>query len=344
MKWRKGFKMKNSDVLVSVIMPVYDVKEYLGDCLRSVLGQSYENLEIILVDDKSSDGGGKIADRFAKMDSRIRVIHKKKNEGLNMARKTGFDDSKGDLIIFVDSDDMVHVDYVRVLYDILIRERVDIAIVGHKDFSQTSDIAERDIKNIRYKTFHKDREVISGLLERFFGFPDVIPMTAWGKLYRREIIEKTDWDFANYRANEDNFEQLQWFSFAKNGVSVSDEKLYFYRQNPDGISRKKYRNIAPDGREINAFEFDDELYEKTREYLQDGYFSEKLVKYFYDAVMAHALLLSQQGLSESEAQSMVMDFSKIIQLTRDNVEIKSILSRKLTRPIRKINRIIKGGK
>lgn len=101
--------------LLSVIVPVYNVEKYLPDCLKAIISQSYKNIEIILIDDGSTDTSGTICDQYQKKDSRIRVIHKK-NEGCSIARNTGIKNATGDLIAFVDADDIIDCQ----MYEILI--------------------------------------------------------------------------------------------------------------------------------------------------------------------------------------------------------------------------------
>lgn len=113
--------------LISVIIPVYNVEKYLRQCLESVIGQTYINLEIILVDDGSTDGSSKICDDFAAIDDRIVVIHQY-NAGLSSARNAGLDIMKGDYVSFVDSDDWIEKDMFAILLSSLEDEKADIAI------------------------------------------------------------------------------------------------------------------------------------------------------------------------------------------------------------------------
>lgn len=113
--------------LVSVIVPVYNVEKYLGKCIRSICEQTYENLEIILSDDGSTDGSGKICDQYACTDSRIRVIHKE-NGGLSDARNAGIEMASGQYFMFVDSDDTITRDTVEKLYSAAIEYHCEIAV------------------------------------------------------------------------------------------------------------------------------------------------------------------------------------------------------------------------
>ncbi len=112
--------------LITVIIPVYNIEEYLGVCLDSVCGQTYKNLEILLIDDGSTDGTGQICDEYAVRDSRINVIHKS-NEGQSVARNLGLDHARGDYIAFIDGDDWVTEDYLDRLFVSLQESNADIA-------------------------------------------------------------------------------------------------------------------------------------------------------------------------------------------------------------------------
>ena len=117
--------MKN--LLVSVIVPIYNVEKYLRKCVDSILNQTYKNLEIILVDDGSPDNCGNICDEYALSDSRIRIIHKK-NGGLSDARNAGLDIARGNYILFVDSDDYIDETMVEKLYEALEKEKAEMSL------------------------------------------------------------------------------------------------------------------------------------------------------------------------------------------------------------------------
>ena len=116
--------------LISIIIPVYNVNEYLEKCLCSVCGQTYKNLEIIVVDDGSTDGSGEICDMFAETDSRIKVIHQV-NKGQSCARNEGLTIARGEYIGFVDSDDWIDPDMYEFLYHLLVDNDADISVCAH---------------------------------------------------------------------------------------------------------------------------------------------------------------------------------------------------------------------
>lgn len=116
--------------LVSIVVPVYQVKEYIGECVESLLAQTYTNLEILLVDDGSTDGSGAICDEYAARDSRVRVVHQE-NQGASAARNTGLACMKGELAAFVDSDDIVRLDFIETLYSLMEKYQADISACAY---------------------------------------------------------------------------------------------------------------------------------------------------------------------------------------------------------------------
>ena len=113
------------DGLVSILVPVFNVGKYLNECIDSLIRQSYSNIEIVLVDDGSTDGSGEICDLFEREDARIQVIHQE-NFGLSAARNVGLDVMKGDAVVFVDSDDILHPDYIRCMTRTMVECKTDI--------------------------------------------------------------------------------------------------------------------------------------------------------------------------------------------------------------------------
>ncbi|MGI6499315.1 MAG: glycosyltransferase family 2 protein [Anaerostipes sp.] len=134
---------------VSIIIPVYGVEAYLAECLESLINQTYENLEIIVVDDESPDQCPKICDEFAERDKRIIVIHQK-NKGAAGARNTGLKAATGNYICFVDSDDKVKEDYVKVLVDTLKENNADIVVCSFEEWYPNEKSPWMDIKDNTY--------------------------------------------------------------------------------------------------------------------------------------------------------------------------------------------------
>lgn len=242
--------MKNNP-LVSIIIPIWNVENYLADCVESVLKQTYTNLEIILVDDESPDMSGEIADKLAKQDQRIKVIHKNKNEGLNMARATGFTESTGSLITFVDSDDMLTATCIEVGVEALKKYKADFVrfkSITYKD--------KEDLVNKLQDTPLAQEKLISnkkGIFETNIGQGLI---TVWGAIYARGIVAKINWHETNYRIYEDNIWTLRLLEHVDSGVYITNPGyLYRFDDTITDVLSKRTAGNSYNGKPVGYLEF-----------------------------------------------------------------------------------------
>jgi glycosyltransferase involved in cell wall biosynthesis len=218
--------MTLQEPLISVIVPVYKVEEYIHKCVDSILNQTYKNLEIILVDDGSPDRCPEICDEYAVKDARVVVIHKE-NGGLSDARNAALDICKGDYITFVDSDDWVGANYVKSMYDALIKYKADISICrtqkisSHKDFEL---VKERN-EDLEVK-FDSSDALESMLYQKFFNF------SACGKLYKAQLFRGVRYPLG--KLSEDNATIYKIVHHCKN-IIYSNNTGYFYCRRPHSI-------------------------------------------------------------------------------------------------------------
>ena len=169
---------------VSVILPIYNVEKYLKNCIESVRNQTYENLEIILVDDGSTDNSGKICDEIAKSDERVMVIHKQ-NGGLAAARNTGYLEATGTYLMYIDSDDIVKKDVVKNCVEAIGKENSDVVIFGYEKVDETGNIIETcKWKKATYTNEQMLGKLYDSIREMSFGY-------AWNKLYRKSVIDES---------------------------------------------------------------------------------------------------------------------------------------------------------
>lgn len=173
--------MKQS--LISVIVPVYNVKEYLNTCVESILNQSYENLEIILVDDGSTDGSGEICDSYAKTDARVQVLHTK-NGGQAAARNRGIDVCKGEYVTFVDSDDDIESDLIQTLYLAQVQSQAELVSCRWKNVYEDGSIERSSGKTQGSMTVNREEA-----LKRMLYQMDT-DVCVWAKLYKRELFQE----------------------------------------------------------------------------------------------------------------------------------------------------------
>lgn len=214
---------KISMPLISIIVPVYNVEEYLADCMESVLKQSYTNLQVILVDDGSTDRSGLVCDRYAERDSRIQVIHKR-NGGLSDARNAGLDIAEGDYIVFTDSDDFLHRDYLKVQYENLVQADADMAVCDYHMYDTGQSVCNGLSNRI---SVVEEKDITAQLYEN----PGML-IVAWNKLYKRFL-----WDGIRYpvgRLHEDEAVIHEILVRCKR-IVLTDAKLYYYRQRENSI-------------------------------------------------------------------------------------------------------------
>lgn len=208
----------NEEPLISVIVPVYNVETFLLRCLESITSQTYQNIEIVLVDDGSTDSSGAICDSFVKTESRSSVIHQE-NHGLWHARNTGQKVAKGDFIMFVDSDDYLHVDAIRVLYEALVQHPTcGLSMCKYK---QTATLDE-DIRKI-----DENKIEIWSIEQLIYNHKGAFCTVVWNKLYKRSLI--FDIMAREYRISQDVDYNFRVFMRMKSIVMV-DRELYFWVQ------------------------------------------------------------------------------------------------------------------
>lgn len=230
-------KMKN--ILISIILPVYNVEEYINECLKSLINQTLYNIEIILVDDGSTDKSGNICDEYAKKDSRVKIIHQK-NQGSLQARRNGILQANGKYILFVDPDDFIAKDdSIEKIYNLIEKEKVDIL-----QFSiDVIDLDEKRRKNtlkwmkVCQERIDGGRNIISSCFsEGKFGW------NLWNKIYKSEICKKSALNInsdINLYAGTDIYPFFLMAFFANSFIGVVTEPFYVYRRNDKGITSKK---------------------------------------------------------------------------------------------------------
>lgn len=212
--------------LVSIIVPIYKVEKYLDECVSSLVNQTYSNIEIILVDDGSPDSCPQKCDNWAQKDARIKVIHKV-NGGLSDARNAGIDESTGDYMMFVDSDDFVELDMVANLYYCIKKTDADVACCGIYNYinGEKSELYNRQLKE--NLTVFTSLNRLKALLRT------ATDCAAWGKLYKRTAIRNSR--FVKGRYNEDVLFLFDLYQSCDRIVYIK-RPLYNYRITPGSVT------------------------------------------------------------------------------------------------------------
>lgn len=213
--------------LISVIVPVYNVETYLRQCIESIVGQSYKNLEIILVDDGSKDNSGKICDDYARKDKRIKVIHKK-NGGLSDSRNVGITVATGNYIAFVDSDDWIEKNMYEKMYNQCNKFKADICVCGFFREYKDRAISEGNFGERVYDAEDALRELIKGT---------VIKDHAGTKLYKKSL-----WDNVEYPVGKVYEDIRTTYKIVQKSkvVCLLPESMYHYRQRKGSIARSGF--------------------------------------------------------------------------------------------------------
>lgn len=277
---------------VSIIIPVYNVKDYLDRCLRSAVGQTYKQLEIILVDDGSTDDSAQICDLWAMLDGRIKVIHKE-NEGLGHARNTGLKNATGKYICFLDSDDYFREDVVENALRLIQSQKSDIAIFGLSRLSEDGTLLKKLLPPSD-RTVFEGSEVQRELLPKMMR-GEGYPFSACACMFSAELIKRADWRFVSEKEiiSEDSYSLTELFSRVSRAAVLS-EIGYFYVRNPSSLTQK----IRED-----RFEKIKEFYHRTSELCERLGYSE-------DVENALAQLFFSMSLGAAKQIALLPDKSK----------------------------------
>ena len=218
--------MKNK---VSIILPVYNVSQYLDECFNSILSQTYKNIEIIFVDDGSTDNSGEMLDEYAKKDERVKVYHKE-NGGVSSAKNVGLKHCTGKYITFIDPDDYVTSEYVEYLLNMLISNKADIAYTRHFfDNYNNNQVTNDDIKIIN------SNEALYEILTY------QISVGVANKMYTKDLLTNNNITFYEdiFMGEGFNFNVLAFKN--ANRIVTSDRKVYFYRRDNNNSATTKFK-------------------------------------------------------------------------------------------------------
>ena len=214
--------------LISVIIPVYNVEKYLKKCIYSVVNQTFQNIEIILVDDGSTDASGDICDDFAKLDRRIKAFHKK-NGGLSSARNFGIKKSTGNFLVFVDSDDWISKNMIEDLYNAAKKNDVKIVCCGRNIVEDGKKCIPIHVPECRkFSTEEAVKEIL---------FDSEVGVAAWGKIFHIDTIK--DIPFPEGEIHEDVAIMCRVFDKCDSIYAISKAE-YYYRIHPSGLSKQDY--------------------------------------------------------------------------------------------------------
>lgn len=295
--------------LVSVIIPVYNVQTYLREALDSVLCQTYTNLEIIIIDDGSTDNCGGICDEYARKDSRILVIHQN-NRGLSAARNTGLENANGKVIAFLDSDDSYCPDYINEMIAEMIYKKSDIVVckyTTHKTVDILSQTGNEKLEPSIMQGKYNRKSALRALADRG------INVGVWNKIYKHELW--SDIRFPEGHVSEDLDTTYKLFDRC-NSVVVLDKPLYMYRIRPGSITfTYSYKNI--NDRIIASSHFDlfiEEHIGNTFSLEQRNLKKKECLKVLFVLYFHHRGRKKEGEITRSELRLIIIKLGKLVNI------------------------------
>lgn len=280
--------------LVSIIVPIYNAEKFLDRCLRSVVNQTYAKLEVILINDGSSDTSLSICKVFEKKDHRIILIDKK-NEGVSVARNVGIKKSTGDYITFLDADDWIVPNYIELLMTPFKNERVDISICGHKICNEFIP------PSIEFSHSFECRNARQYLLEKQKdgNFSTIVP---WGKIFRKKIV--TAISFPQKLHFEDEATVYKFF-YNSDQIAESSNKAYYYLQSPNGLTKMVYPKHPEDA--VVVFE---EKYRFFKERNDERFFQYTLATLLWKCLTLYAIKKDQRKYAKNKIAQYLKVFNQ----------------------------------
>lgn len=222
--------------MISVIVPVYNIEEYLPTCIESILNQTYKELEVLLIDDGSTDNSGNICDEYAKLDNRCTVIHQK-NKGSSGARNIGLEHATGEYISFIDGDDYIHPQMLEILYEILQKGDYDFSMASFKQVEQykkedfVASINNNNTFIVRHLNLMKR---LYNINDPYLKWSEVNFQVVWNKLYKKNLIN--DLRFKQTGTEDTEFNNKVYIK--TNSAILIDIPLYYWVQRPSSITHQ----------------------------------------------------------------------------------------------------------
>ena len=292
--------------LVSVVVPVYNVEKYLNRCLDSIVSQTYKNIEIILVDDGSTDMSSSMCDEWRRRDNRIKVVHKK-NAGLGEARNSGIENATGKYICFVDSDDYIELRTISTCVALAEEKELDLVSYGFNKVNASGEIKSL-IPRVK-ESVYVNNQVVDSFLPQLMvsgldGKNNNLQMSLCASFIKMYVIRNNNWRCASERQliSEDVYSLLELYKYIKS-VGVIEESYYYYCENPSSLSHS-YRS--------DRFEKNKSWYYECRELCDRLGYPSDIKKYVTDQFFSNVLALMKIIVNGNDKRSVKRKNIKII--------------------------------
>ena len=239
-----------TDIKVSVVIPVYNVEKYIDDCVKTVCAQTLKEIEIILVDDGSTDNGAAVCEQWVQKDARVRLI-RQPNQGVSVARNKGIETARGEWIAFIDSDDWIDEGYLEVLYETAVKNQADVGLCGfYYDYPDQMVARWHFEKDMLFKGRDEvsqiQIQILAKNMSRVKNNSGDIVGAPWCKLFNTRFLRDNELRFIpGLRRSQDVVFNLYSFEKAQT-VAYVNKQLYHYRQNQESICRTFSKKILSD--------------------------------------------------------------------------------------------------
>lgn len=278
-----------SEILVSVIIPMYRAEKWIETAIKSIENQSWKNWELLLVDDGSPDRCGEIGREWAQKDKRIRVVYHETNKGISAARNTGIRESKGEYIAFLDADDYAETDYIEKMINIAQRSNVSLVCCNHI-------IARGRTKRPRFKVSEQEFKLeeetaYSGIL--YHGIPDV---SVWGKLIRRDLF--STFQYPEGKLYEDTY-CIAELIHAAGGLVFFSRPLYQYRVHDGSISHGRF-----DPGQMDFIDAVDHMTDEINRYFPEKFYEGIIRRKLHAYLSVRRLLTYDKGVHKREKKEL----------------------------------------
>ena len=294
-----------AEEMISVIVPIYMGEKWLPRCIEAIRNQSFQNLEIILVNDGSPDNSGRVCEEFAAIDNRIKIVHKE-NGGLSDARNAGIAVAAGQYIMFVDEDDYIHPDMAKILYQTMKATKADIVVCDFLPVSDEAKVEYPQITQTAEPVCFEGQEIMNQLYYR-----NLLTVVAWNKLYKKEVFAKHG--YIKGRVHDDE-SAIHFILHACKKTAYIEEKLYYYVQREGSITSKRKWNYYSDTWQA---------YEERLAFLEEnGYV--QMASYTKEHMLHYAVTYYKMLKGSPEAKEIAKEMRTVFKtlLTHDDIRQK----------------------
>jgi glycosyltransferase involved in cell wall biosynthesis len=308
---------------ISIVVPIYNVEKYLNRCLDSLLSQSIKDIEIIAVNDGSTDQSAEVLAEYAAKDKRVIVINKE-NDGVSFARNFGIKKAQGDFIGFVDPDDWIDIDMYETMYNLATSEQADIVMCSYiREFGTHAKQKKFDLPN---KVTYRGDEVQSKIMRRLIGplkeevaNPEMLDAwgTVWSKLYRTALIKENNLRFTNLNeigTNEDSLFNIEAFYFAKSFVFVNKPFYHYWRVNNGSVTSSHKPFLKEQW---------GNLYKRISSFIEEKKLTEEYYSALNNRICLNTLGLGLNTVSKGNQSSIFMKVKKIKSFLNDRERKRS---------------------